>query len=151
RFPAGRSFVQAAINAVVRAGLALVDMRYFAAREGQPADYCQQRVRESDIYLAVVGFRYGSLVPGETVSYTELEFTEATAAGLPRLGFLLGDTADVPAELVDADRTAVDRFRQRLSEAGLICVSFATVDGLELAAYQALVQLAGANARAVPR
>src|SRR5215468_11748101 len=84
-FPASRSFVQAVLDAVARAGMAAVDMRYFAAREGQPADYCQQRVRDCDIYLAVVGFRYGSLVPGETVSYTELEFTEATAAGLPRL------------------------------------------------------------------
>src|SRR5262249_24217154 len=36
-------------------------------------------------------------------------------------------------------------------EAGLICVTFATADGLELAAYQALVELAGADARAVPR
>ncbi len=52
-------------------------------REGQPAGYCQQRVRECDSYLAVVGFRYGSLVPRETISYTELEFIEATIAGLP--------------------------------------------------------------------
>jgi hypothetical protein len=126
-------------------------MRHFAAREGQPADYCQQRVRDSDIYIAVIGFRYGSLVPGEKVSYTELEFTEATIAGLRRLVFLLDDTADVPAELVDADRTAVDRSRQRLREAGLICTSFTTVDGLELAAFHALKELAGADARAVPR
>jgi tetratricopeptide (TPR) repeat protein len=150
-FPASRSFVHAAIDAVARAGLAPVDMRYFAAREGQPADYCQQRVRDSDIYIAVVGFRYGSLVPGETVSYTELEFTEATIAGLPRLVFLLDESADAPAGLVDADRTAVDRFRQRLREAGLICTSFTTVDGLELAAFHALKELAGADARSVPR
>src|SRR5688572_27067624 len=64
----GRSFVQAALDAVSRAGLAAVDMRYFAAREGQPAGYCQQRVRECEIFVAVVGLRYGSLVPGETVS-----------------------------------------------------------------------------------
>jgi hypothetical protein len=151
RFPAGRSFVQAAIDAVARAGMIPVDMRYFAAREGQPADYCQQRVRDSDIYLAVAGFRYGSLVPREKVSYTELEFTEATNAGLPRLVFLLDDTADVPADLVDADRTAVDRFRQRLREAGLICATFATVDGLELAAFHALKELAGADTRSAPR
>src|SRR5262249_21618018 len=99
----------------------------------------------------MVGFRYGSLVPGEAVSYTELEFTEATNAGLPRLVFLLDEVAGVPAGLVDADRGAVDPFRQRLREAGLIVASFATVDGLELAAYQALTELAGADARAVPR
>jgi hypothetical protein len=80
-----------------------------------------------------------------------LEFIEATNAGLPRLVFLLDDTADVPAELVDTDRTAVDQFRQRLREAGLICTSFATADGLELAAFHALKELAGADARAVPR
>src|SRR5205809_27766 len=113
-FPEGRSFVQAALDAVVRAGMTPVDMRYFAAREAQPADYCRQRVRDSDVYLAVIGFRYGSLVPGEAVSYTELEFIEATNAGLPRLVFLLDETADLPADLIDADRAAVDRLRQRL-------------------------------------
>jgi tetratricopeptide (TPR) repeat protein len=79
-FPAGRSFVQAVLDAVARAGMVAVDMRYFAAREGQPADYCQQHVRQCDIYAAVVGWRYGSLVPTETVSYTELEFTQHAAA-----------------------------------------------------------------------
>src|SRR5262249_14771409 len=68
-----------------------------------------------------------------------------------RLVFLLDATADIPAGLVDADRTAVDRFRQRLREAGLICATFATVDGLELAAFHALKELAGADARSVPR
>ncbi len=150
-FPTGRSFVQAVLDAVARAGMVPVDMRYFAAREGQPADYCQQRVRESDIYVAVVGFRYGSLVPGEKVSYTELEFIEATNAGLPRLVFLLDDTADILAELIDVDRTAVDQFRQRLREAGLIYAKFATVDRLELAVFHALKELAGTDARSVPR
>jgi hypothetical protein len=151
-FPAGRSFVQAVLDAVARAEMVPVDMRYFAAREGRPADYCQQRVRECDIYVAVVGFRYGSPVPDETVSFTELEFIEAGVAGLPRLVFLFNEAAtDFPDDLVDADRAAVDGFRQRLREAELICASFTTADGLELAVYQALKELTGADARAVPR
>ncbi len=60
--------------------MAPVDMRYFAARDGQPADYCRQRVRECEIYVAVIGFRYGLTVPGGAVSYTELEFEEAGSA-----------------------------------------------------------------------
>jgi tetratricopeptide (TPR) repeat protein len=151
RFPCGRSFVQAVLDAVNRAGLAAVDMGYFAAREGQPADYCQQRVRDCEIYLAVVGLRYGSLVPGEDVSYTELEFLEATNAGRPRLVFLLDETAELPAELIDTDRTAVDGFRQRLRDAGLIVVTFSSPEGLELAVFQALTELAGAGVRVVPR
>ena len=85
RIPAGRSFVQAAVDGVGRAGLAAVDMRYFAARDGQPAEYCRARVAQCEVYVAVVGFRYGSLVPGEEVSYTEMEFRAASSAGLPRL------------------------------------------------------------------
>jgi hypothetical protein len=87
--PDGRSLVQAALDAVNRAGMAPVDMRYFAAREGMPADYSRQRVRECEIYVAVIGFRYGSIVPSEAMSYTELEFDEASTVGLPRLVFFL--------------------------------------------------------------
>ena len=72
RYPEGGPFAQAALDAVGRAGLVPVDMRYFAARDGRPADYCSQRVRECEIYVAVIGFRYGSFVPGEMLSYTEL-------------------------------------------------------------------------------
>ncbi|HZN18078.1 MAG TPA: ATP-binding protein [Micromonosporaceae bacterium] len=102
-FPAGRSFVQAVLDAVARAGMSPVDMRYFVAREGQPAAYCRQQVRSCDVYVAVVGWRYGSLVPEEGISYTELEFREATNAGLPRLVFLLDRTARIPPSLVDAE------------------------------------------------
>jgi hypothetical protein len=65
-FPAGRSFVQAVLDGIGRAGLAAVDMRHFAAREGAPVEYCRQRVCECEFYVAVIGFRYGSLVPGTT-------------------------------------------------------------------------------------
>jgi tetratricopeptide (TPR) repeat protein len=140
-FPERRSFVQAGLDAVNRAGMAPVDMRYFAAREGKPADYCRQRVRECEIYVAVIGFRYGMMVPGEAVSYTELEFDEASNAGLPRLVFLLDDSADLPAALADADCGAVEEFRQRLLEAGLVVRAFTSAAGLELDVFQALTEV----------
>jgi Tfp pilus assembly protein PilF len=141
RFPVGRSFVQAALDAVGRTGMASVDMRYFAAADGRPADYCRARVRECEIYVAVIGFRYGSLVPGEAVSYTEMEFDEASDAGLPRLVFLF-EPSGLPPGPADADRGPVDRFRQRLRDAGLITRTFTSSDGLELEVFHALSKLA---------
>src|SRR6266542_817284 len=142
RFPEGRSFVQAVLDAVGRAGMISVDMRYFAARNARPADYCRARLRECEIYVAVVGFRYGSLVPGEAVSYTELEFDASGATGLHRLVFLLDEAASLPISLADADRSAVEGFRQRLRDAGLVVRSFTSCDGLELEVFHALTELA---------
>jgi hypothetical protein len=118
--PQCRSFVQAALDAVCRAGMAPVDMRYFPAREGVVAEYCRQRVRDCEVYVAVIGFRYGSLVPGTSVSYTELEFQEAGTAGLPRLVFLLDGNDEYLQAWADTDRRAVEAFRGRLRAAGAI-------------------------------
>src|ERR1022692_2166206 len=140
-FPQGRSFVQAAGDAVARAEMAPVDMRYFAAWDGKPADYCRQRVGTCEIYVAVVGFRYGSMVPGETVSYTELEFKAASAAGLPRLVFLLDEAADLPPDLAEAEPAGVGGVRRRLREAGLIVRTFTSDADLELEVFHALTAL----------
>ncbi len=146
-YPADGSFVAAAIDAVNQARRAPVDMRYFAARDGEPASYCRQRVREAGVYVAVVGLRYGSLVPGEDVSYTECEFGEATAAGRPRLVFLLDEDAPIPRRFVDLDPRKIDDFRARLQRAGLITATFTTPAELGHAIYKALAELAGGAGR----
>src|SRR5215472_10088626 len=93
-FPAGgKSYVAETERAITAAGLVVVDMADFPAADQPAADLCAQRVRGCDVYVGVLGTRYGTPVADKPeVSYTELEFDTATAAGLPRLVFLL-DTA----------------------------------------------------------
>lgn len=151
-FPAGRSFVAAAEAAVARSGDAVVDMAYFAAGEDRPAEVCRARVRECDIYVAVVGLRYGSPVRDRPeVSYTELEFDTATEAGLPRLVFLLDAQAALPipaAQLLDSDSELQGRqraFRDRLADSGVMTATVASPDQLEVGLLHAL-QSAGPRA-----
>uniref|UniRef100_UPI001040E4CF DUF4062 domain-containing protein n=1 Tax=Protofrankia symbiont of Coriaria ruscifolia TaxID=1306542 RepID=UPI001040E4CF len=141
-YPSPRSFVQVTCEAILTAGARPVEMGHFGARESKPAEYCRQRVRECDVYLAVIGFRYGSLVPdAEGVSYTELEFLEATAAGLPRLVFLLDPDAAIPRRLVDVDGRPIEDFRQRLCGADLIVRMFTDTGDLGGAVLHALGEL----------
>ncbi len=140
-YPAGVSFVAAAVDAVIQARRLPVDMRYFAARDGEPASYCRQRVREAEVYVAVVGLRYGSLVPGEDVSYTEQEFQEATTAGKSRLVFLLDEDAPIPRKFIDRASTRIDDFRTRLQRSGLVTATFTTPAELRHEIFKALSEL----------
>ena len=108
-----------------------VDMADFPAADQVPADLCRERVRGCEVYVGVLGIRYGSPVRDEPeVSYTELEFDTATEAGMPRLVFLLDtDAADVGiplSRLIDVEFGARQTaFRRRVQERGLVTQPFA--------------------------
>ncbi|MBL7551551.1 DUF4062 domain-containing protein [Frankia sp. AgB1.9] len=144
QYPRDLSFVAAAERAVARAGDVAVDMAYFGAHDEPPADFCVAQVRASDVYVGLIGFRYGSPTREQPdLSYTELEFEAATEAGIPRLVFLLADDAVVPIqEFSDpayGDRQR--RFRDELRDAGIITTTFRSPADLETAVLDALVKL----------
>jgi Sulfatase-modifying factor enzyme 1/Domain of unknown function (DUF4062) len=141
-YPEKRSFIDAAVAAVNRAGSIPCDMEYFTARDEKPAEYCMKCVRECDVYVGVIGWRYGSPVRDRPdVSYTELEFEAATEApAITRLVFLLDPESSVPLgrfmDVKYGDRQ--EKFRQRLNDAGVTCKPFSDFHELEKLIYQAL-------------
>ncbi len=142
RLPVGRSFVDAAESAVIRAGGTPVDMAYFTADPRPSARVCRDAVQSVDVFVGIVGFRYGAPVRDlPELSYTQLEFEEASKAGLPRLVFLLGGDMQGPAELFrDVEHGGrQEAFRASLSERGITVATVTSPEGLSEALYQALV------------
>ena len=142
-YPGGRSYVQAAVDGVLRAGFRPMDMSYFSARDEKPAEYCVRAVGAYGVYLGIIGFHYGSLVPDQPgdISYTELEFLAATQARMPRLVFMIDEDVPFPPRLIDAHRDAIDGFRIRLQSAGVLVKIVSSADGLEAAVLHALGEL----------
>ena len=145
-YPLDRSFVAAAEQAVTRAGNTVLDMEYFTAREDQPAAYCREQMRRSDVYVGIVGFRYGSPVRDQPErSYTELEFDAAAELGLPRLVFLLDEDAVLPLPqscLSDPEYGQRQRaFREQVRAAGVTVQRVGSPDRLETLLFHALTDL----------
>jgi len=149
-FPAPRSFVDAAESAVIRSGHAIRNMRRAGARPVPTPDFSLQMVDDSDIYVGIIGLRYGTPVPGQPdVSYTRLEFERATLLGMPRLIFLLNDEAALPLParyLTDSKHGHLqDEFRARLRQPDLTSALVAWPAELELELFDALVTLSTAD------
>lgn len=144
RFPVGRSFIDAAQDAVIKAGDAVTDMAYVPARESQPAQVCRDAVAAADVYVLIAGFRYGSPVRDQPeVSHTELEYETAEELGIPRLVFLLDDNTDGRAAMFRDPQFGPrqEAFRARLTDGGVTPAMVRNPGGLETAVLQALTAL----------
>jgi hypothetical protein len=123
------SYVYFAEQAVAAAGHCIVNNTDFTASSNILSRVCEQEVRKADVYVAIIGFRYGSPVHDQpTKSYTELEFDTATRQGMPRILFLLDENScelNLPPQAIydgeNGDRQA--EFRKRLKNSG-ITISF---------------------------
>jgi len=77
-------------------------MEYFGSRSETPRDASLAIVDESDAYVGIIGFRYGSGI-------TEAEYRHARERSLPCFIYLKHEPGEVPPEARDADPMAADR------------------------------------------
>jgi hypothetical protein len=136
----------AAMGAIRAAGGIPIGMEDFGSDTERGDHRSMQEAGNASNYLVLVGFRYGSCVPGKDLSITELEYETALQQDTPILAYLAserpeeitGVKATFPAGSLDTEgdspaaRAAAERlgaFRARLERAHT-CSYFTNVAGL---------------------
>jgi hypothetical protein len=84
---------QAAVEAILTAGHFPAGMELFTAGDESQMDAIKQWIDESDIYLLILGARYGSIEPKSGKSYTHLEYEYALQQQKPLFACVLTDEA----------------------------------------------------------
>ena len=116
----------------------VISMEDYVATDAYPLRKCLDDVAASDVYVGLVGWRYGYRPDQDNPqrkSITELEYRQAEISGLPKLMFLADEEAPWPDELKDAKTGDGDhgqliaRFRAELEGAKLVS-HFRTPDHL---------------------
>ena len=75
-------------DAILKLGHIPCGMEQFSAGSGRGWNVITQTIDICDYYVLIVAGRYGTLFPGETVSWTEKEYNYARSRGLDPLAFL---------------------------------------------------------------
>lgn len=108
-----------------------------------PIEFCRAQAAACTVFVGIIGHCYGSIPPGETLSFTEQEYDAASMR--PRLVFVAPDDFPVPMSLVRGQGQAlIDRqtaFRAKVAGGRHLAAraeAFATPQALATAVVKAL-------------
>ncbi|TGE37505.1 DUF4062 domain-containing protein [Desulfosporosinus fructosivorans] len=84
---------QAAVEAILAASHIPAGMELFSASSESQLEVIKRWIDESDIFLLILGGRYGTIEPISGKSYTQLEYEYAVSSGKPFFGVIITDSA----------------------------------------------------------
>src|SRR3984893_3243942 len=84
---------QAAVEAILSAGHIPAGMELFAAGDESQMEAIKQWIDESDVFLLILGGRYGSIELKSGKSYIHLQYEHALSKGQPLVACVIADAA----------------------------------------------------------
>ena len=84
---------QAAVQAILRAGHIPAGMELFTAGDISQMETIKKWIDESDIFMLILGGRYGSIEPTTGLSYVELEYDYASKSDKPFFAIVIKEEA----------------------------------------------------------
>jgi Domain of unknown function (DUF4062) len=82
---------KAAVEAVFERGHIPIALENFSPSNESDLQVIKRALKDCQVYVAILGHRYGSMVPGKNFSFTEFEYDLAQEYGLKTLTFILTD------------------------------------------------------------
>lgn len=135
-----RSVVRSVVD---RLQFRFVGMEDFEANSLAPADLIRQKVLESNVYLGILGMRYGYVDQVSGLSMTELEYRQAVAGSKDIRMFVMDEDAPVKASMVERDPRQLELlndFRDRVLKSHA-CNLFETANDLAIKVEKTLSSL----------
>lgn len=137
---------QAAVEAILKAGHIPAGMELFTAGDKSQWEVIQRWITDSDVYMLILGGRYGSVEPSSGLSYTELEYDFAVASGKPHFAVVITEdtlkarAAEHGSAVVEKDfPDKLEAFRQKVL--GKISSFFSDYKDVKLSVLETLPQL----------
>lgn len=79
------------VEVVVDRGHIPIALERFSASNEKDFEVIEKAIKECQVYIVILGHRYGEIVPGSEISYTELEYDIAEKNGLLILPFVVNE------------------------------------------------------------
>jgi Domain of unknown function (DUF4062) len=83
---------QAAVAAVLKSGHIPAGMELFSAGDKSQLQTIHSWIEQSDVYMLILGGRYGTIEADSGLSYTELEFNYAVKLGMPMFSIVISES-----------------------------------------------------------
>ncbi|ENX01500.1 DUF4062 domain-containing protein [Acinetobacter schindleri] len=141
---------QAAVEAILKAGHIPAGMELFTASNKSQWDIIKKWIDESDIYMLILGGRYGSIEPESGLSYTELEYNYALQQNKPLFAVVMEDEAlqakvqSVGTKVLELEnRPKWENFKTNVTS--YMCSFFEDYKDIKLAVHESIGQLEKEN------
>jgi hypothetical protein len=129
------------MDACMRLGVFYPDMmEHLTATDANALEISLTIVERADVYIGIIGFRYGYVPEGKVISVTEAEYNRALELNIPRLIFVMSNDHPVmPADVETGDGAEeLKKFKERLLKDRVVAF-FDSADDLKAKVIQALV------------
>ena len=134
---------QAAVEAILRAGHIPAGMELFAAGDESQLETIRRWIDDSDVFMLMLGGRYGSIEPKSGKSYIELEYDYAAEKRMPLFAAVVSETyltekvkAVGPDAMERVNSQLLNAFRDLVTKR--ICRFFGDLNELKLIVFESL-------------